>query len=425
MKVFKFGGASVKDAKSVRNVGSILSAYQGEKIVVVVSAMGKTTNKFEELFAALESKDEYMFVQKMQEIKTFHQEILGELFRKNTTRCFQLIDLIFDEVKEHYKKNNSASSDFLYDQIVSAGELISSHIVNEYLLELGLKSTWCDARRLIRTDDNYREANVDWETSKELITKQVSESFQNAEIILTQGFIGHASCGSTTTLGREGSDYSAGIFAHCCDAESVYIWKDVPGMLNADPKYFENTKKLAKISFKEAIELSYYGASVIHPKTIKPLQNKNIPLFVKSFIDPNEAGTEIQSLTKDDGLIPSFIVKKGQILFSLTPKDFSFINEANLYSIFKMLDTAHVKINLMQNSALSFSILVDAHQIKLEKLMAILQVDFDVRYNENLELVTIRHYDSHTIDLICKDKMVIIEQKTRYTARFVLKSNGD
>ena len=296
--------------------------------------------------------------------------------------------------------------------------------MNDYLVELGKKSSWLDARKMIRTDERHQEANVDWEKSKELIQLEVNRTFLQSDIVLTQGFIGHTADGSTTTLGREGSDYSAGIFAYCCDAENVTIWKDVPGMLNADPKYFQNTKKLEKISFKEAIELSYYGASVIHPKTIKPLQNKNIPLFVKSFIEPLGAGTEIQSETKDDGLIASFIIKQEQVLFSITPKDFSFIDEQNLHGIFELLAKEQIKINLMQNSALSFSILVDAKKVAIPKLLSVLKNSFNVKYNDNLELVTIRHYNTETIESICKDKIVIIEQKTRHTARFVLKGEG-
>ena len=357
-------------------------------------------------------------------MQSYHHAIIHELFKGNETPIFQKIDAIIEGINELYSNNKSEKPGYLYDQIVSIGELLSSHIVNDYLVELGTKSSWLDARKMIRTDDRHQEANVDWAKSEELIQLEVNRAFKQSDILLTQGFIGHTADGSTTTLGREGSDYSAGIFAYCCDAENVTIWKDVPGMLNADPKYFQNTKKLEKISFKEAIELSYYGASVIHPKTIKPLQNKNIPLFVKSFIEPLGAGTEIQSETKDDGLIASFIIKQEQVLFSITPKDFSFIDEQNLHGIFELLAKEQIKINLMQNSALSFSILVDAKKVSIPKLLSVLKNTFNVKYNDNLELVTIRHYNSETIESICKDKIVIIEQKTRHTARFVLKAKA-
>ena len=421
MKVFKFGGASVKDANAVINVSEILTLYAGQQIIVVVSAMGKTTNKLEEILHSIQVQDRTKFEQEIDELQSYHHAIIHELFKGNETPIFQKIDAIIEGINELYSNNKSENIPHLYDQIVSIGELLSSHIVNDYLVELGTKSSWLDARKMIRTDDRHQEANVDWAKSEELIQLEVNRAFEQSDILLTQGFIGHTADGSTTTLGREGSDYSAGIFAYCCDAENVTIWKDVPGMLNADPKYFQNTKKLEKISFKEAIELSYYGASVIHPKTIKPLQNKNIPLFVKSFIEPLGAGTEIQSETKDDGLIASFIIKQEQVLFSITPKDFSFIDEQNLHGIFELLAKEQIKINLMQNSALSFSILVDAKKVSIPELLSVLKNTFNVKYNDNLELVTIRHYNTETIESICKDKIVIIEQKTRHTARFVLK----
>jgi aspartate kinase len=421
MKVFKFGGASVKDANAVINVSEILTLYAGQQIIVVVSAMGKTTNKLEEILHSIQVQDRTKFEQEIDELQSYHHAIIHELFKGNETPIFQKIDAIIDGINELYSNNKSENIPHLYDQIVSIGELLSSHIVNDYLVELGTKSSWLDARKMIRTDERHQEANVDWAKSEELIQLEVNRAFKQSDILLTQGFIGHTADGSTTTLGREGSDYSAGIFAYCCDAENVTIWKDVPGMLNADPKYFQNTKKLEKISFKEAIELSYYGASVIHPKTIKPLQNKNIPLFVKSFIEPLGEGTEIQSETKDDGLIASFIIKQEQVLFSITPKDFSFIDEQNLHGIFELLAKEQIKINLMQNSALSFSILVDAKKVSIPELLSVLKNTFNVKYNDNLELVTIRHYNTETIESICKDKIVIIEQKTRHTARFVLK----
>jgi aspartate kinase len=423
MKVFKFGGASVKDANAVINVSEILTLYAGQQIIVVVSAMGKTTNKLEEILHSIQVQDRTKFEREIDELRAYHHAIMHDLFKGNEFSIFQKIEEIIEGINELYSNNNkSEKPGYLYDQIVSLGELLSSHIVNDYLVELGKKSSWLDARKMIRTDERHQEANVDWEKSKELIQLEVNRTFIQSDIVLTQGFIGHTADGSTTTLGREGSDYSAGIFAYCCDAENVTIWKDVPGMLNADPKYFQNTKKLEKISFKEAIELSYYGASVIHPKTIKPLQNKNIPLFVKSFIEPLGAGTEIQSETKDDGLIASFIIKQEQVLFSITPKDFSFIDEQNLHGIFELLAKEQIKINLMQNSALSFSILVDAKKVSIPKLLSVLKNTFNVKYNDNLELVTIRHYNTETIESICKDKIVIIEQKTRHTARLVLKT---
>ena len=420
MRVFKFGGASVKDPEAVKNVGAILSLYEGEKIIVVVSAMGKTTNKLEEIVGALQEKNEKLFNNLVDELYEYHQFILGELFQERHYKIFQIIDSIFEKLKLRIKDNFSDHYSFEYDQIVSLGEVLSSHILLEYLLEQAYKATWMDARKLIRTDTNFQEGKVDWEITSKLVSSAFDEVLINSDLVITQGFIGHTAEGFTTTLGREGSDYTAGILAYCGDAESVTIWKDVPGMLNADPKYFEDTKKLEQISFKEAIELSYYGASVIHPKTIKPLQNKNIPLYVKSFLDPTGSGTEIQASTNKDELIPSFIIKQKQLLISITPKDFSFIAEENLADLFNILSLEQIKINLMQNSALSFSILVDENQEQLTRLLSHLANDYSVKYNDNLSLVTIRHYDDATIALVTKDKESILTQKTRHTIRLVL-----
>jgi aspartate kinase len=276
----------------------------------------------------------------------------------------------------------------------------------------------------VRTNNLYQEGNVDWTKTEELIETRFLPVFQSFDIQVTQGFVGHTPEGFTTTLGREGSDYTAGIFAYCTNAESVTIWKDVPGMLNADPKWFDNTIKLDSISFKEAIELSYYGASVIHPKTIKPLQNKKIPLYVKSFIDPSASGTVIQESTAKDDLVPSFIFKMDQILFSFTTKDFSFIIEENLSDIFNRLAKVNAKINLMQNSALNFSILLDRNKVNPEQIIDLFKDTYEVRYNEGLELVTIRHYDDETLKRVTENKEILLQQKTRQTARLVMKDLG-
>jgi aspartate kinase len=421
MKVFKFGGASVKDSEAVRNVASILAKYRGEKLIVVVSAMGKSTNKLEEIVAAEKDKNVGQFNALVNELYDFHISILGELFAEKHFKIYNEIEAIFDQIRERFNKPFPDNYSFEYDQIVSLGEVISSKIVSAYLFEQGFSSGWADSRELIRTNNQYQEGKVDWGKTEELVKSNLLPRFSNTEIIVTQGFIGHTPEGFTTTLGREGSDYTAGIFAYCTDAKNVTIWKDVPGMLNADPKYFSDTVKLDQISFKEAIELSYYGASVIHPKTIKPLQNKGIPLFVKSFIHPDERGTIIQESMDYDNLVPSFIVKKDQVLFSIRPTDFSFIAEENLSDIFNRLAAAGIKINVMQNSALSFSILLDQKKADPELVKSILGDQYKVWYNDELELVTIRHYDQKTIDLVSKDKTVILEQRTRQTIRLILK----
>jgi aspartate kinase len=421
MKVFKFGGASVKDSAAVRNVASILSRYTGEKLIVVVSAMGKTTNKLEEIVEAEKANNLGEFTNLVNELYNFHIDILGQLFQEKHFKIYNEIDQIFENIKERFGKPFPDNYSFEYDQIVSLGEVISSKIVSAYLFEQGFSSGWADSRELVRTNNQFQEGKVDWIKTEELVQTKLLGEFIKTDIIVTQGFIGHTPEGFTTTLGREGSDYTAGIYAYCADAESVTIWKDVPGMLNADPKYFSDTIKLDQISFKEAIELSYYGASVIHPKTIKPLQNKGIPLYVKSFIHPEEPGTIIQESTDTDNLVPSFIVKKDQVLFSIRPTDFSFIAEENLSEIFNRLAFAGIKINVMQNSALSFSILLDQKKADPELVKSILGEHYKVWYNDELELVTIRHYDQKTIDLVAQGKTVILEQRTRQTIRLILK----
>ena len=421
MKVFKFGGASVKDAAAVRNVASILARFKGEKLIVVVSAMGKSTNKLEEIVAAEKEKNVGQFTALVNELYDFHIAILGELFAEKHFKIYHEIETIFDQIRDRFQKPFPDNYSYEYDQIVSLGEVISSKIISAYLFEQGFSSGWADSRELIRTNNQYQEGKVDWQKTEELVNQALLPKFSKVDITVTQGFVGHTPEGFTTTLGREGSDYTAGIYAYCSNAESVTIWKDVPGMLNADPKYFSDTVKLDQISFKEAIELSYYGASVIHPKTIKPLQNKGIPLFVKSFIYPDEPGTIIQESTDNDNLVPSFIVKKDQVLFSIRPVDFSFIAEENLSDIFNRLAEAGIKINVMQNSALSFSILLDQKKANPELLKSILGDHYKVWYNDELELVTIRHYDQKTIDLVSKDKTVILEQRTRQTIRLILK----
>lgn len=424
MLVFKFGGASVKDASAVKNVAQILSLFEHEKKIVVVSAMGKSTNLLEEIVDALKTKNEQRFDLLVDQLYDFHLNILDELFTEKHFKVYSQLDAIFETMRT---KKNSAFSDnyhFEYDQLVSLGEVISTLIVEAYLRDLGEKSTWIDARKLIRTDNTYRDANVDWKKTEELILNNVNPLLHDSDTFITQGFVGHTSEGFTTTLGREGSDYTAGIFAYCLNAESVTIWKDVPGMLNADPKWFDDTIKLDKISFKEAIELSYYGATVIHPKTIKPLQNKKIPLFVKSFVDPNAEGTVIQESTEFDHLVPSFIFKMKQVLFSITPKDFSFIVEENLSAIFDKLAKVGAKINVMQNSALSFSFALDETKIDIQEIYDLFKESYEVRYNQNLELVTIRHYNQETIDRVMVNKELILEQKTRFTIRILMKDLG-
>lgn len=421
MLVFKFGGASVKDASAVKNVANILNLYPNESLLVVISAMGKTTNLLETIVKAYWEKNFSAFDSAIQEAQDFHLNIVNDLFENGSEQLVSEIKLIFSSLRQKKKAIPSSNFSLEYDQIVSWGEVLSTKIVHSFLEKALFPVAWADARKLIFADDNYQDGSIDWHKTQQAIEQNLIPTFKEKKIVITQGFIGSSNENKTITLGREGSDYSAGIFAFCLQADGVTIWKDVPGMLNADPKYFQDTVKLDEISFKEAIELSYYGASVIHPKTIKPLQNKGIPLFVKSFIAPKEKGTVIHSCADYDELVPSFIVKKNQLLFSIIPKDFSFMVEENLRDVFELLSNTKVKINLMQNSALSFSFLVDADKIDFEKVLKLFQTNYDVKFNRDLELVTIRHYDQVTIDKMSAGQEKILEQRDRQTVRLLLK----
>jgi len=425
LKVFKFGGASVKDADSVRNVATILRKYSPEKVVVILSAMGKTTNALEKVLNAWYESDERLNIF-IQEVIIYHEGIINSLFPDKNHSIYFKTDLLFGELEGHLHTPPSLDYDFDYDQVVSFGELISTTIISEFLISEGFNCQWFDVRELIKTDDTWREGKVNWETTESLIREQVSGFLDHSKgkpaIALTQGFLGAAADGATVTLGREGSDYTAAIFAHALHAEEMVIWKDVPGLLNADPKYFSVTERLASISYREAIELAYYGATVIHPKTIKPLQNKDIPLRIKSFVDPESDGTIITQNTSADSLIPSFIFKVNQVLISISPRDFSFIDEQSLSEILAVFAEKSIHISLMQNSAISFSVCVDHNERRLSQLFEALGKEYKVRYNTGLELITIRHYDQATIDRVMEDgKTVLLEMRSRLTAQFVVR----
>jgi aspartate kinase len=422
MIVFKFGGASVKDAKAVKNVANVLSLYSNEKIMVVISAMGKTTNLLEEVVQALWKKDISTFNYYVNEALKYHLGIVDQLFSEPHSGVMNFLDTTFNTLREKSQLPISENYDLEYDQIVSLGELISTYIVEAYLVDQTFEAAWLDARKLIVTDTSYRNGNVNWDLTTTAINSTVPALFKTSSVVITQGFIGGSSENTTVTLGREGSDYTAAIFAYCLNAESVTIWKDVPGMLNADPKWFDDTVKLNQISFQEAIELAYYGATVIHPKTIKPLQNKSIPLYVKSFIDPTLEGTIISQSTEFDTLVPSFIFKMNQVMFAITPKDFSFIAEENLRQIFDCISSNGVQINMMQNSAISFDFVVDAKPFILDQLTADLSLNYEVNIVQDLELVTIRHYDQPTIERVTVDKHILLTQKSEQTARILMRN---
>ncbi len=424
MKIFKFGGASVKDADSVRNVASVLKKFSGEEVIVVVSAMGKITNQLETLADAfcLRKGDSKAI---LEQIKKYHLDIIKNLFPDSSNAVYKDVDGVFQAMEQNIGRTPSNSYNKEYDQIVSQGEVLSSKIVSAYLNEACIKNSWLDIRNVIKTDKTYREGKVNWERTAHLTPNPSPAGEGNAgsggEVIITQGFLGQTPDGFTTTLGREGSDYTAAILAYCTNAESVTIWKDVPGVMNADPKWFDETKLIDQMSYQDAIELSYYGATVIHPKTIKPLQNKKIPLYVRSFVQPDEKGTLIND-QQSHLPIPCFIFKVNQILLSISPKDFSFIVEENFSDIFKTFAEHNVKINVMQNSAISFSVCTDNDERKIPELTKTLQKKFRVLYNEGLELITIRYYNQATIDRVCIGKKVFLEHKSRYTVQLVVKN---
>ncbi|MBK9058874.1 MAG: aspartate kinase [Flavobacteriales bacterium] len=416
MKVFKFGGASVKDAAGVRNLAEVVKRYGLDDLVIVVSAMGKTTNALEEVVWAW--IDGRPTDDKVDALEQVHSEVLHEV-APHDEGAGKLLTNHFHALRAILKHPATKDIDLHYDQVVSFGELWSSVIVKAHLDASGITSAWWDARTVVRTDGRHRSASVDWEASADgaaILRAHVPDApFR----VVTQGFIGGAKDGTTTTLGREGSDFSAAIFAYLLDAESVTIWKDVAGTFNADPNRFADTTLLEHISYREAIELSYFGASVIHPRTLQPLQRKNIPLYVRSFLDAEVAGSTISDATDRDTLVPSFIVKPKQLLISITPRDLSFIVEENLSGIFKCFADRQVRIELMQNSALAFSVAVDDSP-RARQLIEELRKDYEVRYNESCELITVRHYDEATLKRLLNGKEPLIEQRSRTTARFVV-----
>lgn len=417
MKVFKFGGASVKDAAGVRNVAKVLSHFAQDDLLIVVSAMGKTTNALEEVVKAYrEGRNAKPMILALQGM---HAMALGEVAPSDQAAGLALA-ASFDELKQYVTQPVQHAEDRDYDHIVAFGEVWSTLIVSAYLNSAGYANQWVDARKIITTDGRHRAANVKWDRLEENCATYLPSFAAQPHRIITQGFIGSTEEGITTTLGREGSDFSAAIFAYALGAESVTIWKDVPGMFNADPNKFPDTKLLAHISYKEAIELSYFGASVIHPRTLQPLQRKGIPLYVRSFIDLSAPGSTISEATDHDTLVPSFILKPAQLLISITPRDLGFVVEEHLTDIFKCFAERHVHIALMQNSAVAFTAVVDDSP-RARQLIEDLRKAYEVRYNEGCELITVRHFDEATLASLLKGKEPLIEQRSRVTARYVVK----
>ncbi len=417
MKVYKFGGASVKDADGIRNLAHIVSQEQ-EMVVVVVSALGKTTNALEALLSVAADGHYKSLLQKIQ---SDHQQVVEDLFEDgirdkvitHISDWFAIIDSVL-QTYQHEREN------YYYDQVVSFGEMLSTYIVSEYLNTIRLPNEWVDIRHALITDRNFKEGTINWEKSSEQVLQRFT--FRNTRCYITQGFIGGTEFGETVTLGREGSDYTGAILANLLNASSLTIWKDVPGVLNADPRYFSQNQLLKEIAYHEAVELAYFGAKVIHPKTIKPLYAKRIPLYVRCFLTPEASGTTVHEVEEYSGQLPILILKTNQVLLTLKPRSFSFVMEDSLSRLFHFISRQRIKVNLIQNSAVSISICIDAQNGKVGKLISALEQEFSVRYNENLELLTIRHYNTQVLkDHVDLDR-VLVEQKSRHTAHYVLRS---
>ena len=416
MKIYKFGGASIKDSDGVKNLLSILNIKKIEKTLLVVSAMGKTTNNLEQVVDNyFNNKNNLDFSLKV--VYDYHHQILENLFENTNHNIFREIKLIFRNIKEFLDKNKSPNFSFVYDQVVSNGELISSKIICEFLNNNGVSINWIDAREIIKTDSKFRGANVNWKETKIKISKNIDINQLN----ITQGFIGSDNNNFTSTLGREGSDYSAAIIAFCLNAKSLTIWKDVPGVLNCDPKVFKNPVLLENISYSEAIELAFYGASVIHPKTLQPLQKKEIPLLVKSFYDPNSNGTKITRGIKINPKVPCFIVKNNLSLIKLSSLDFSFIVEENISEIFQELHDNKIKVDLTQNSAISIYLCIEDKYSQLDNLISKLKAKFKVKCIENVDLITIRHFDKDSSKRVLRNHNLILEQRTNEVLKLVVK----
>ncbi|WP_396635901.1 aspartate kinase [Maribacter sp. R77961] len=415
MRVFKFGGASVKDAAGIKNVVKVLQEVGHEDTILVVSAMGKTTNAMEAVVDAY-FEDKNKIASTIQEIVDYHQDILNDLFPNTHHQVYKEVKALVDEVTGFLAWNKSPNYNFVYDQVVGYGELISTTIISSYLQEIGISNNWLDVRNFIKTDNTYRDTTVSWEKTQENISK-INRGILN----ITQGFLGSDDNNFTTTLGREGSDYTAAILAYCLNADSVTIWKDVPGVLNADPRYFKETQLLNNISYREAIELAFYGASVIHPKTLQPLQRKEIPLHVKSFINPKNNGTTVGKGVGIEPKVPCFIVKKNQVLMKLSSLDFSFIVEDSISALFKLFHEHKMKVDLIQNSAISFSVCVDNKFGGLEPLLNQLKSKFKVVHHEDVSLYTIRHFDSKSIESLQNGYEILLEQRGKETVQLVVK----
>ena len=414
MRIFKFGGASIKDAEAVRNIYDVLQITGHSDVLLVVSAMGKTTNAIEAVINNYFEKSAELKVS-IQEVKKYHNQILLDLFEDDQNPVFAALKKLFDEMELFLENNKSPNYNYVYDQLIGYGELLSTTILTYFFSHKNIDTNLLDVRQYIKTNSNFREAEVDWQ----LTQKNISAIKVKATLNITQGFLGSDENNFSTSLGREGSDYTAAIFGYCLNADSVTIWKDVPGVMNADPRFFENAILLENISYREAIELAFYGATVIHPKTLQPLQRKEIPLYVKSFLNPKLPGTKVGKGSDLQPLVPCFIVKRNQLLISLSSLNFEFIMEENISEIFALLHKYKLKVHLIQNSAISFSVCCDDNYGNFEALKAVLSSKFSVSYNENISLYTIRHFDDLSANSITENKKVLLTQTSRETIQIV------
>ena len=420
MKVFKFGGASINTSERIVNTGEILKQHSGEKILVIISAMGKTTNALEKVVDAFFDGRSADALRLFEQVKQTHLQMLKYLITINWQQADNQLKDFFTEVEWLLHDKPVRNYDYYYDQVVCSGELMSTSLVSNYFNEAGIKNKWVDVRDIIRTDDNFRDAAIDWDFTNERIGSDIEPLFNETDIVITQGFIGATDENESTTLGREGSDFSAAIFANLLDAESQTIWKDVEGVMNADPKAFPDAQVIASLSYREVVEMAYYGAQVIHPKTIKPLKNKNIPLYVRCFLDPKVPGTVISNKPVH-GLPPIIVLKNNQVLMELSSKDFSFVEEKPISQLHEMFDHIRIRPNLSQNGAVSLVCCLDDQPEKIDQLAAAASEIFDVQLEKNLTLLTVRHYDQATIDRLTKEKTILLEQKTTETIQVLMR----
>lgn len=418
MRVFKFGGASIKDAESIQNVASIVRRFQEDPLVIVISASGKTTNAMELVLKAYWERNLEAMQSALNKVKEHHKALTEALFEKAAHPVYNEIHDIFIDLEWILEEEPQDEFDYLYDQIVGTGELLSTTIVSAYFNEVNLKTTWLDVRDCIQTDNTYRDANINWAATEEAIQEKVPALLEKG-LVITQGFLGGTTENFTTTLGREGSDFTAAIFSYCLNAQDMSIWKDVPGVLTADPRLFDNPTLVEQLSYSEAIEMTYYGAQVIHPKTIRPLQNKQIPFYVKSFINPEGKGTVIGAF-EDKNYPPMIVVKKEQALLRMVSKDFFFVDEVKFSKLFETLAKHRIKVNMTQNTALAFSVCVNDDAQKIKHLMADLEMDYEVEKTEGLKLVTIRHTSEALFDRIVGTRKIYLEEKIGSNIQLVM-----